>query len=724
MAVKIGIPRALGYYYLYPFYKTFLEQLGAEVVVSPPTTNATLDRIEACPTDEPCVAVKLYFAHTEKLGQMGVDYIFNPVLARMEKDNFCCPKFLGIADMVRNGLRLEDSMLLSPRFDCESEDADADKPFLEAGAKLGLTDRGRIRHALKTARQAQRDFEELMATHRLTIPEAFEIIDGKHPPKPISGSASSQAIGVIGHPYILYDMLSHKMIERLQEFGSVITAEMVSKEDVNSAMTAIPEGHKMWCFEAHMLGAALHLLRNHLIDKIILVGSFECGPESIIESYIQHEAERLGIPFLLLTVDEQTGEAGLITRIEAFMDTAPAESGRRGGSASFIDTLPAVHSDGRDKMLVGFPSMGFLDIAIRTILEDCGTECLKTPKISKRSIELGSELVPEFVCFPLTATLGQMREILDAGANTLFMVGGKGRCRLGWYAQIQEQLLQRAGYDFEMISLGSPVPLGTNWGTFRDALKRLSGNAPWVRIIRAVYFGYLKLLYLDRAEAFCHKMRAIERYRGTTDKLFNRFIRKIERASDVRTTKQEMLEFQEAVRSIETEDTRPLKVRIAGEIWVVLEHFVNQEIEKMLASQDSIRVEVDRELSASHWFRQNVLSDPALKAREHKVVQAASKFLNEPVGGHGQESVGATVLAREEGCDGVVHIFPFTCMPEIVAQNILVRVSEELDIPVLTFIVSEQTGEAGIQTRVEAFLDVLEERRQYRRDFQWQTTSA
>lgn len=237
-----------------------------------------------------------------------------------------------------------------------------------------------------------------------------------------------------------------------------------------------------------------------------------------------------------------------------------------------------------------------------------------------------------------------------------------------------------------------------------------------LRILQALRFGYRKMAAIDHAESVLHRMRAVERDRGVTDRVFDRFVRKIEQASDMKTIRREVRSFEEAVREIETEDTDPLVVRIAGEIWVVLEQAANQEIEKMLASRDDMRVHVDRELSATHWFRQHILSDPALRAREHHVRSAASRYLSEQVGGHGQETVGAAVLAREEGCDGVVHIFPFTCMPEIVAQNILVRVSSELDIPVLTFIISEQTGEAGIQTRVEAFLDLLEERRRHRRN--------
>ncbi|MHB1190945.1 MAG: acyl-CoA dehydratase activase-related protein, partial [Armatimonadota bacterium] len=281
---------------------------------------------------------------------------------------------------------------------------------------------------------------------------------------------------------------------------------------------------------------------------------------------------------------------------------------------------------------------------------------------------------------------------------------------LGWYAQVQEKLLRREGYDFEMLILDSPL---SNWKGFAETMKRLSGGASWGRILRALHFGYRKMAALDSGDEIRRKLRAVERERGGADRLFDRLVRRVERAGDLRTVSRAFRDFREAAAEVETEETRPLVVRIVGEIWVVLEHSANLEIEEALGG-DTLRVEVQRELSATHWFREHVLRDPRLAGRRREVIRAAEPYLSEAVGGHGQESVGETVLAAREGVDGVVHIFPFTCMPEIVAQNILVRVSEDLDIPVLTFIVSEQTGEAGMETRIEAFLDMLEERRRWR----------
>jgi predicted nucleotide-binding protein (sugar kinase/HSP70/actin superfamily) len=69
------------------------------------------------------------------------------------------------------------------------------------------------------------------------------------------------------------------------------------------------------------------------------------------------------------------------------------------------------------------------------------------------------------------------------------------------------------------------------------------------------------------------------------------------------------------------------------------------------------------------------------------------------------------VLYRRHGFDGVVHIMPFTCMPETIAKSILPRVSRDVGIPVLSLVIDEMTGKAGVATRLEAFVDLARFRR-------------
>ncbi len=112
-----------------------------------------------------------------------------------------------------------------------------------------------------------------------------------------------------------------------------------------------------------------------------------------------------------------------------------------------------------------------------------------------------------------------------------------------------------------------------------------------------------------------------------------------------------------------------------------------------------------------NWLRHNVLKSPALVMRHRRISAAAKPYLEESVGGHGRDSVGLAALAPHEGIDGVIHLWPFTCMPEIVAQSILTRVTRDLGLPLLTVILNEQTGQAGLKTRIESFAHILEERR-------------
>jgi predicted nucleotide-binding protein (sugar kinase/HSP70/actin superfamily) len=168
------------------------------------------------------------------------------------------------------------------------------------------------------------------------------------------------------------------------------------------------------------------------------------------------------------------------------------------------------------------------------------------------------------------------------------------------------------------------------------------------------------------------------------------------------------------MRAIPRIDADPLHVGLIGEIYVVNEPFVNKEVEKTLGSLEK-RVRVHRKLDLSNWVSYHLFKTPGA-VKDYKAVAAmAESYLPVAVGGHGQESVGEAVMAKKHGYDGVLHLFPFTCMPEIIAQNVLVKISRDLDLPVLSLMMSEQTGLAGLTTRLEAFCDLLEGRRKGRR---------
>lgn len=704
---RVGIPRAMGYYYLYPFLHQLLLELGAEPVLSAPTTRAIMERIDVCPTDEPCLAVKLFFSHADSLSRReDIDFLLLPRITTMEKQS-CCPKFIGIADMVRVGLHLPENRVCIAIIEYSQDNKKMAAGLQPLAQMLGITDVTIMHAAIQSARKAQEKYRRLCVTKQLTTPEAFQSLQNGQQPDTKIANDDRPVIALIGHPYLLYEYVTLGMVDFLRDYGQLITAEMVDEADIAREMATIHEGKRLWPFEAMILGSALHLLRSGQADKMLLVGSFECGPESIIENYIECEAEQQGIPLMMLALDEHSGEAGLMTRLEAFMDTE-----RIADNFTTPPDLPIMPIH-QQEMVLGFPSMGHLDIAIRTIIESSGVKTVHTPRSTESCVRLGKEISPEFVCFPFIATLGQMRYMLDNGANTLFMLGGKGFCRLGWYAQLQERLLRNIGYQFDMIIADSPFPLWPNFPQFCQMLRTITGGAKWSRIISSVHFGYKKLLLLDKADQIALNLRAYEREQGTINGIIDKMFHRVDRVSDFAGLRRIETDFTEECAALELEETDPIHIGIAGEIWVILEQITTRGLERRLGANNRPRVRVHREHNSSGWFNTRVLRLPSAVAKEQRIINAAAPWLAHWVGGHGQLTVGEMALAADDKRDGMIHVFPFTCMPEIIAQNIIVGMGDKLGIPVLSYIVSEQTGEAGMETRLESFIDLLEERKYY-----------
>lgn len=720
--MRVGIPRVPSFYYYYPFYQAFFAELGAEVIVSGATSRRTIEQLHLCPTDEPCVAVKLAFPHTAELLNGQCDYICVPSLVSSPRGSFYCPKHIGLPFMIQNGLEgLEEGALLAPRIDWRDSPGDGLRDFAALASRFGASPR-RAREAVRSAWHWQQCFQYLCASEGLTLPEALEKCCGiarpkrKRPYNPRACRNPDLRVGVASHSYLVYDYVGHNLVERLREHAAVLVPEMIHGEDLEKELSALGFSRELWCFEQYILGAALCWLRHGLVDCLILMGSFECGPEAILEVYLKKAAAERGVPFLLLTVDEQTGEAGLVTRLEAFLDTASAFHARRPAGrvnespVNAAAGLPAARRN-RPKM-IGFPTMGKLGAALADIFSAGGIPCVAPPPLTKHTVELGAELAPEFICHPMTVTIGQMRQCLEEGADTLVMVAGKGRCRLGWYAEMQEILLHEAGYRFEMVPLHSPLPLRDRWRPFVETLARLTGGTPVRKMAAALLLAYYKVLTLEKGEEKLLLLRGREKVRGAGEKIFRALEEELHRSTGLGEVRRAWIEFLRRAGSLPLDPgARPLRVRLIGEIYAVLEGFVNNQLARYLGTMDGIRIEIERSISATGWLHHNVLHHPASLWRHYRVSRAAAPYLPEPVGGHGQESIGLTALAPREEVDGIVHLWPFTCMPEIIAQNILTRVAREKDIPVLTVIVNEQSGEAGLHTRLESFAHILQERR-------------
>jgi predicted nucleotide-binding protein (sugar kinase/HSP70/actin superfamily) len=354
-------------------------------------------------------------------------------------------------------------------------------------------------------------------------------------------------------------------------------------------------------------------------------------------------------------------------------------------------------------MRVSMPHMGNLYIPLKALAQRLDLDFVVPPLTSQRTLSLGVRYSPEGMCIPFKLTMGNLIEAAELGADTLLMPAGSGICRLGYYYKTQEQVLHDLGYNAEIVCLG--ISQRKFFGLM-ELLKHLSNNAPWSKIISAFRFGLAKLNVLDRIEQAVQKVRPVELVKGTANKLYDQAVRAIDQADDHHTLKRVQRDYLEQLGQVaRDESAEPLVVGIAGEFYVLLEPFSNLDVEKELGR---LGVEVRRNLFTSDWTKFSLFLNPLGINEKDRLHKAAMPYLKRDIGGEGWETVGEKVLHAND-YDGIIHLAPFTCMPEIVAQNIMPSTKE--NIPVLTILCDEQLGKPGMLTRLEAFVDLLKYRR-------------
>lgn len=358
-------------------------------------------------------------------------------------------------------------------------------------------------------------------------------------------------------------------------------------------------------------------------------------------------------------------------------------------------------------MRVGMPHFGNVYIPVRAMGQGMGAtdnELIIPPPTSQRTLNLGVKYSPQEACLPFKLTLGNLIEACELGADTLLQARGTGICRLGYYAKNQEHILHDLGYDAHFLTIDVSHH---KLASILHLLKTMSNGASWPRIISSFRFGMGKLFALDRIEKVVHRVRAVELERGKANQIYREAIRAIDEASKGKEVKNVTKEYVERLNRVSQNTTLdPIKIGIAGEIYVVLEPFANMDIEVELGK---LGVEVKRTMSISRWVKYSLFLNPLGIDEWKEVHKAAMPYLKRDVGGDGWESVGEKVIHAREHCDGLIHLAPFTCMPEIVAQNIMPATKE--DMPVLAVLCDEQMAKPGMITRLEAFVDLLGFRR-------------
>lgn len=290
--MKVGIPRALLYHSYHPFINSFFTELGAEIILSPETNKQVLNLgVQHC-IDEACLPIKVFHGHVASIKDQ-CDIILLPRIMQLRKGEFICPKFCGLPEMVLNSIPSLCKAITEPIYSYSEKSFNI---FVKNTGHLFTNNSLTIEKAYKSALNAQRSYKGGIKD------EGYDL-----------------TVALMGHPYNVYDKFSNMdVVKKLNNLGiGIITEDNVDSASIDLQVRNLYK-KPFWSFVRNSYGSSTYLAENNKINGIVYVSSFACGIDSVLTELIK---DRLGdFPILILKIDEQTGEAGLDTRLEAFVD--------------------------------------------------------------------------------------------------------------------------------------------------------------------------------------------------------------------------------------------------------------------------------------------------------------------------------------------------------------------------------------------------------------------
>jgi predicted nucleotide-binding protein (sugar kinase/HSP70/actin superfamily) len=341
-------------------------------------------------------------------------------------------------------------------------------------------------------------------------------------------------------------------------------------------------------------------------------------------------------------------------------------------------------------MKITFPHMGDSAIAFKTFFEHFGYEVVVPPPTSRATLERGLRVSPATMCFPFKASVGDLMAALDLGAEAVAMFDMHGHCRFSYYNMLYREILPAHGYDVPFIVF-------TPWDGIRIFLR--NDGIPLRRKILGARLSCRKLAAIEAIDAHARRYRPRERERGSAGRLRAALMREVDACNDVGELTRLPDGLAARFAGIETYSERdPLRVGLVGEIYTLFEPGLNQHIDVLLGT---LGAEVHTSLGVTsvikHWWPQE----------RRRVRRLARGYLRSGVGGHGDYTVAHTVQYARWNYDGVIHIAPFGCMPETTVRPLLAQIGRDTGMPVLSLTLDEHTNRQGLQTRLEAFIDLL-----------------
>jgi len=719
---KIGIPRMLWYYELYPFWKAFFTELGYQIVRSKATNKAIIHNGVESVVAETCFPVKVAHGHIMDLMDKDIDFLFMPSHITMFQDNapttksFVCPYIQTAPFVIDSALGLKERGIdvLTPII------------FFERGKKYLYRELGRFAKKLKVSRTAVKKAVDVAMEYQQSffgeLPKLGEKALSLLGPQ-------DRAVVIVSRPYNGCDPgVNLDLPKKLMDLGVMsIPMDYLPITDVELA----EEWDNMyWKYGQRILSAA-EIIRDNPNLYALYITNFGCGPDSFITKFFRYRMA--GKPYLQIEVDEHAADVGAITRCEAFLDSLENVDRMREFEVDAVEIVTIGGAE--DKRTIWIPNMADQAYAVRASFLANGINAEVIPEPDDESLELGRQFTTGKECYPAILTTGDMVKLLksprfDADRAAFFMPSGTGPCRFGQYNTLQRLVLKEMG--LENVPIYSP-----NQGRSLYDDLGVAGS----EFTRRAWWGIVAIDYLEK---LMRQIRPYEVEENSTWEVYWKYVMEVHDTIAERKGIEDVVEVcRQGVEElmavpINHDEERP-RIGIVGEIYVRSNRYANNnivwEVERLGGevwmppiSEWFLYTNHTRKLDAKvrHDFRtllKNVLTERIQMKDEHHIaepfkdvldnfheppiqdtIDCASAYVNPAFEGEAILSIGKSIDFVQNELDGIINVMPFTCMPGTIVSALMKKFKAEHDnIPVLNM-AYDGLEESKDLARLEAFI--------------------
>ncbi len=723
-APTVGIPRATLFFEMFPFWKAFFSELGFKIVTSSPTNRNIINTGCETVVEEICFPIKVAHGHVQELLERKVDYMLLPCIVNMEhlSEDACvsynCPFVQSFPYLASSAIdfRSHKTKVLKPVLHFERGQKSIKPRLKKLAGEIGC--RGpRVSRAINAAYIALQTFQDRLQQR------GQEVLNDL--------PRDRQSLVVVSRPYNGCDPgLNFGIPEKLRDLNALaIPLDFLPiQKDFSSDLK-----NMYWRYGQRIISASRTIADNPGLNAVY-VTNFSCGPDSFITKYFTRGMKNK--PFLTIELDEHSADAGVITRLEAFLDSLAIPSPQI-PDISALKKIKQRHSI-KTPMKVYVPHMDDHGVALAAAMRCSGIDAEALPMADEKTIEIGRRYTTGKECYPCIITTGDIvKKTLDSDfdpdGSGFFMPSAMGPCRFGQYNRFHRLVLDDLGFK------NVPMILLDQTDNYNNDLNRL-GNS--FRLI-----GWQSIIMVDYLKKLLLQTRPYETVKGESNAVYRKCLNEIVRTVEKKGALNDCTEFiAENFSSINLKDpgSKPL-IGIVGEIFVRSNQFSNDffihRIEDL--GGELVMSTLQEWVSYTDWERRkdfrrtanyraylsevlknriqehyvSKISRPFKNSIKHfhretptsHIMNLCSSYCTEDIRGEANLSMGRAVEYATHGFHGIANLAPFNCMPGTIVNTLLSQFSKDYPQTPILKMVYDGTKQSSSRTRIEAFMHQVQQ---------------